>query len=97
VRRLFTLESPDFTLDSSVVFSPQCHLDLVVGLQLLGAPDSPACGTGQSGALARTVHLATLVFVSWTSLVIFITSSFVCRLFSFFSLGFRISFMCAVF
>jgi hypothetical protein len=30
------------------------------------APDSPACGTGQSGALARTVCLATLVFISLT-------------------------------
>jgi hypothetical protein len=32
-----------------VVFSPQCHLELAVGLLFPGAPDSPACGTRQSG------------------------------------------------
>ena len=67
-RRIFTSDTLDFTPDSPVVFSPQCHLELVVGLQFLGASDSPACGTGQSGALARTIRLATLVFISWTSL-----------------------------
>jgi hypothetical protein len=45
---LFTPDSPEFTPDSPVVFSPQCHLELAVWLQFPGAPDSLACGTGQS-------------------------------------------------
>jgi hypothetical protein len=44
----FTPDSPDFTLDIPVVFSPQCHLELAIGLLFPGAPDSSVCGTGQS-------------------------------------------------
>jgi hypothetical protein len=48
-RRLFTPDTPDVTLDSPVVFSPQCHLELAVRATVPSAPDSPACGTEQSG------------------------------------------------
>jgi hypothetical protein len=58
--RLFTADSPDSTPDSPVVFSPQCHLELAVRATVPGAPDSPACGTGQSAG-------NTPLF-SWTSL-----------------------------
>jgi hypothetical protein len=50
--RLFTSN----TLDSLVVFSPQCHLELAIGATIPGAPDSPACGTGQSCAPDQTVR-----------------------------------------
>jgi hypothetical protein len=33
----------------------QCHLELAIGLTVPGAPDSPACGTGQSSAPDQTV------------------------------------------
>jgi hypothetical protein len=66
-RDLFTPDSADFTPDSPVVFSPQCHLELAVGLQFPGAPDSPVCH--------RTVRCprtdsppGNTCFVSWTSL-----------------------------
>jgi hypothetical protein len=42
-RRLFTPDSPDFTPDSPMLFPPQCHLELAVGLRFRGAPDSPVC------------------------------------------------------
>ena len=45
----FYTDSPHVTPDSPVASLHQCHLELVVGLLFLGAPDSPACGTGQSG------------------------------------------------
>jgi hypothetical protein len=61
---------PDVTPDSTVDSLHQCHLKLAVGLLFPSAPDSLACGTGQFGALARTVRLATLVFVSWTCLIL---------------------------
>jgi hypothetical protein len=35
----------------------QCHLELDVGLLFPCAPDSPACATGQSGALIHIVRL----------------------------------------
>jgi hypothetical protein len=41
------------TPDGSVVFSPQCHLELAVRVPVPGAPDSPVL-------LAQTVCLATL-------------------------------------
>jgi hypothetical protein len=46
----------DFTPDSPVVFSPQFHLELPVGLLFSGVPDSPVCGTGQFGAPDQTVR-----------------------------------------
>jgi hypothetical protein len=52
----FTPDSPRVTPDSPVPSLHQCHLELVVGLLFLGAPDSPACGTGQSSAPDQTVH-----------------------------------------
>jgi hypothetical protein len=45
----FTPDSPDVTPDSPVASLHQCHQELAVGLQFPSAPDSPACGTGQSG------------------------------------------------
>jgi hypothetical protein len=39
--RLFTPDSLDFTPDSPILFSPQCHLELAVGATVPGAPDSP--------------------------------------------------------
>jgi hypothetical protein len=49
VHRLYTPDSPNFTPDSLVVFPPRCHLELAVRATVPGAPDSPACGIGQSG------------------------------------------------
>jgi hypothetical protein len=66
--KLFTPDTPDFTLDSLVVFSSQCHLELAVLLLFPGAPDCPTCGTGQSGAPDQTVHRGNTYFVSWTLL-----------------------------
>jgi hypothetical protein len=50
-------------MGSPVVFSPQCHLELAVRATIPGAPDNPACGTGQSSVppdspvlLAQTVR-----------------------------------------
>jgi hypothetical protein len=61
----------------------QGYLELAVGLLFPGAPDSPACGTGQSGALSWTVrqwqHLSSflgLCLILVVLLVIFIMSSF---------------------
>lgn len=75
MRGLFT---PDFTPDSPVVFSPQCYLELAVGLLFLDAPNSPTCGTGQSGVPPGHTGLSGVPrtdsppsntsFVSWTSL-----------------------------
>jgi hypothetical protein len=71
---LFTPDTPDVTPDSPVVFSPQCHLELVVGATVPDAPDSPACGTGQSGGPSNSPMLQTrqsasnTSFVSWTLL-----------------------------
>jgi hypothetical protein len=39
-----------------------CHLELAIRAAVPGAPDSPACGTGQSGALDRTVRLWQHIF-----------------------------------
>jgi hypothetical protein len=47
-RRLYAPDSPDFTPDSPVVFPPWCHLELDVRDTVPGAPDTLACGTGQS-------------------------------------------------
>jgi hypothetical protein len=40
-----------------------CHLELAVRALVPGAPDSPACGTGQSGALDRIVRLWQHIFL----------------------------------
>jgi hypothetical protein len=65
----FTPDNPHVTPDSLVASLHQCHLELAVGLLFPGAPDSPACGTGQSGAShPDSPPVATLVFVSWTLL-----------------------------
>jgi hypothetical protein len=73
--RLFTPDSPDSTPDSPVVFSAQCHLELAVGLRFSSAPDSLACGTGQSGVPPDSPVLQTrqsdrgnTCFFSWTFL-----------------------------
>jgi hypothetical protein len=57
-----------------MVFPPWCHLELAVRATIPGAPDSPACGIGQSGVpqdspvlLAQTVRRQHF-FVSWTLL-----------------------------
>jgi hypothetical protein len=49
VLRAFTPDSLDVALDSPVPSLHQCHLELAVGLQFPGAPDSLVCGIGQSG------------------------------------------------
>jgi hypothetical protein len=60
----------------------QCHLELAVGLLFPGAPDSPVCGTGQSGVPPDSVELQTRQFTvatlpSFLGLqLIFIMSSF---------------------
>ena len=62
-RRLFAPDSPDFTPDSLVAFSPQCLLELAVRATIPGALDSPACGTGQSGVpdcVVSWLHTGTL-------------------------------------
>jgi hypothetical protein len=51
-----------------VVFSPQCHLELAVRATVPGAPDSPACGSEQSGAPHTDSPPGNTCFVSWTSL-----------------------------
>jgi hypothetical protein len=54
--------------------SSRCHLELAVGLVFPVAPDSAACGTGQSGVPPdSSVLLAQIVrrqpiFISWTFL-----------------------------
>jgi hypothetical protein len=67
---LFTPDTPDVTPDSPVVFSPQCHLELVVRATIPSAPDSLACGIGQSGVppdspvlLAQTVRRQHLILL----------------------------------
>jgi hypothetical protein len=57
----------------------KCHLELAVGLEFLGAPDSPTCGdrivrcaTGQSGAPSHRQSAAAHLDFSW----IFLMSSF---------------------
>jgi hypothetical protein len=42
-------DSPDFTPNSPVVFPLRCHMELAIRATVPGAPDSPACGTEQSG------------------------------------------------
>jgi hypothetical protein len=64
----FTSDSPNGTPDSPMASFHQCHLELTVGLLFPSVLDSPAGVTGESGALSRTVHNGTLVFVSWTLL-----------------------------
>jgi hypothetical protein len=56
VLQAFTPDSPDVISDSTVASLHKCHLELAVGLLFLDASDSPACGTGQSDALSRTVR-----------------------------------------
>jgi hypothetical protein len=65
-----------------VVFSPQCHLELVVRVPVPGAPDSPArwhrtvrCATVQSGA-PRTDNPQATLLSSLGLHLIFIMSSF---------------------
>jgi hypothetical protein len=48
VLQAFTPDSLRVTPDSSVASPHQCHLELAIGLQFPGAPDSPVCGTGES-------------------------------------------------
>jgi hypothetical protein len=43
--------------------SSGCHLELAVRAAVPGAPDSPACGTRQSGALDRIVRLWPHIFL----------------------------------
>jgi hypothetical protein len=70
-----TVGAQAFYTRQSGAFSPPMHLELAIGLLFPSAPDSLACGTGQSDAFARTVCLATLA--SFLGLqVIFIMSSF---------------------
>jgi hypothetical protein len=67
VRMLYAPDCPNFTPDSLVVFPPWCHLELAVRSTVLGAPDSPACGTGQSGAPHTGSLQATLLhFLDFT-------------------------------
>jgi hypothetical protein len=40
----------------------KCHLELAVRVVVLGAPDSSAFGTAQSGALDRTVSMWQHIF-----------------------------------
>jgi hypothetical protein len=68
-RMLYAADSPDFTPGSPVVFPPRCNLELAVRASIPGAPDSLACGTGQSGA-PRTDSPQHHIFVSWTLLVL---------------------------
>jgi hypothetical protein len=75
VRRLFAPDSPDFTPDGPVVFPPWCHLELAVRAIVHGAPDSPACGTGQFGAPRTDSPQATLLSSLGLHLI-FIMSSF---------------------
>jgi hypothetical protein len=56
VLQAFTPDSVDVTPDSPVASPHQCHQELTVGLQFPSASYSPACGTGQSDVLARTVR-----------------------------------------
>jgi hypothetical protein len=42
----FTPDSPGVTPDSLVASLPQCHQELVVGLQFPSAPDSPLSSVG---------------------------------------------------
>jgi hypothetical protein len=70
---LFTPDSPDSTPE--VVFSPHCHLELAIRVPVPGAPDSPACGTGQSGAPRTDSPQATLLSSLGLHLI-FIMSSF---------------------
>jgi hypothetical protein len=58
-----------------VVFSPQCHLELVVRVPVPSAPDSLACGTGQFYA-PRTDSLQATLLSSLGLHLIFIVSSF---------------------
>jgi hypothetical protein len=49
------------------VFPPRCHLELAVRATVPGAPDSPTCGTGQSGAPRTDSPQATLLrFLDFT-------------------------------
>jgi hypothetical protein len=85
----FTPDSPYVTLDSLVASLHQCHMELAVGLLFLGPPDSPVHHRTVRCAQPDNPSVATLFFVSWTlldtcwsSLVIFIMSSFEVLLFS---------------
>jgi hypothetical protein len=78
-RRLFhTGQSGAHTGQSGGLLS-ECHLELAVGLEFPGAPDSPACGhqtvrcaTGQSGAPSHRQSAAAHLDFSW----VFLMSSF---------------------
>jgi hypothetical protein len=70
----FTPDSPNVTPDSLVASLHQCYVELAVGLLFLGAPNSPACGTRQSGVPPDSLVLSAgqsasgnTFFVSWTS------------------------------
>jgi hypothetical protein len=79
---LFTPDSPDFTPDSPVVFPPQCHLELAVGLLFLVHRTVRRVGTEQSGVppdspvlhaqTVRRQHTSSFLDFSW----IFLMSSF---------------------
>jgi hypothetical protein len=65
--RLYAPDSLDFTPDSPMVFPLRCHLELAVRATVPGALDSPACGTGQSGAPRIDSLQATLLrFLDFT-------------------------------
>jgi hypothetical protein len=57
-----------------VVFPLRCHLELAIRAIVPGAPDSLACGTGQSGVPPDSLVLLALTvrrqhfFFSWTLL-----------------------------
>jgi hypothetical protein len=52
---LYTPDSPEFTPDSPVALPHRCHLELAVRVAVPGAPDSPACGTGQSAGTTSSL------------------------------------------
>jgi hypothetical protein len=58
-----------------VALSPQFHLELAVRVTVPGAPNSPACGTGQFGAPRTDSPQATLDSSLGLHLI-FIMSSF---------------------
>jgi hypothetical protein len=65
-RRLFTLDSTDFTPDSPVVFSARCNLELAVGLGFPGAPDSPVCGHRRVRCSSHRQSAGNTRLHSWT-------------------------------
>jgi hypothetical protein len=70
----FAPDSPDFTPDSLVVFPPRCHLELAVRATVPGAPDSPACGTGQSDCGNTSSLLGLYLFFIMSSFEVLLSS-----------------------